>query len=211
MEDFNKKDETAIDSNELDVSSNEADMHSLDSDLPGWYIDSVLQAMERTGEDLSFYLYGTTEKEYNARKAWVEKHIASKNSRTKEENSEQSENPALDFHRRLIERSKKIPQEELDKFPPDYTENLDYYLYGMPKKSPQPSDTAPSVERNAPMATTDAKDKTSKQPDNPGLPEWYTNTLERSKKLTKEDLEPFPPDFTENLDHYLYGTPKKTP
>lgn len=130
---------------------------------------------------------------------------------TQDEAPARDDNPAVSFHERLIELSETIPQEELDKFPPDYTENLDYYLYGMPKKSPGPSDDAPSVERNEPMATTDAKDKTSEQSDNPGLPEWYTNTLERSKKLTKEDLEPFPPDFTENLDHYLYGMPKNTP
>lgn len=211
MEDFDKKDETAIDSNELDVSSNEADMHSLDSDLPGWYIDSVLQAMERTGEDLSFYLYGTTEKEYNARKAWVEKHIASKNSRTKEENSEQSENPALDFHRRMLERAAKIPQEALDEFPPDYSENLDYYLYGMPKKSPGPSDDAVSVERNETMTTTDAKDKTSEQSDDLSMPSIQRKILARSAKIPQEELDKFPPDFTENLDHYLYGMPKKTP
>ena len=86
------------------------------------------------------------------------------NSRTTDENSEQSENPALDFHRRMLAiaaevpqeapedfpsddsdapsiqekilaRAAKIPQEELGKFPPDYSENLDYYLYGMPKKT----------------------------------------------------------------------------
>ena len=40
------------------------------------------------------------------------------------------------FHKRLLERSKSIPEEDREKFPPDFSENLDYYLYGTPKKSP---------------------------------------------------------------------------
>ena len=127
------------------------------------------------------------------------------------ENSEQSENPALDFHRRLIEIAKTIPQEELDEFPPDYSENLDHYLYGMPKKSPGPSDANPQVERSAPMATSSAKDKTSEQSDDLSMPSIQKKILARSAKIPQEELDKFPPDFTENLDHYLYGMPKKTP
>ena len=36
---------------------------------------------------------------------------------------------------RILKRSESIPKEELSKFPPDFTENLDHYLYGVPKKS----------------------------------------------------------------------------
>lgn len=59
------------------------------------------------------------------------------NNRLKDETPEQSEvSGALAFHRRLVERSKRIPKEDREKFPPDFSENLDYYLYGMPKKTP---------------------------------------------------------------------------
>ena len=41
-----------------------------------------------------------------------------------------------DFVKRLIKMSENMSQEDRDKFPPDYSENLDHYLYGMPKKTP---------------------------------------------------------------------------
>ena len=40
-----------------------------------------------------------------------------------------------DFQDKIIEIASKIPQEELDAFPPDFIENFDHYLYGFPKKS----------------------------------------------------------------------------
>ena len=59
------------------------------------------------------------------------------NDSVRDETAEQlDESGFLAFHRRLIERSKRIPKEDKEKFPPDFSENLDYYLYGMPKKSP---------------------------------------------------------------------------
>lgn len=59
------------------------------------------------------------------------------NDHVKEEITEQiSESGFPAFHKRLLERSKRIPKEDREKFPPDFSENLDYYLYGMPKKSP---------------------------------------------------------------------------
>lgn len=59
------------------------------------------------------------------------------NNRPKDESYEQSDvSHALAFHRRLVERSKMIPKEDKEEFPPDFSENLDYYLYGMPKRSP---------------------------------------------------------------------------
>lgn len=36
---------------------------------------------------------------------------------------------------RILERTASIPEEELSMFPADFTENLDHYLYGRPKKS----------------------------------------------------------------------------
>lgn len=35
----------------------------------------------------------------------------------------------------MLERAKEIPQEDRDMFPPDFSENLDHYLYSMPKKT----------------------------------------------------------------------------
>ena len=122
----------------------------------------------------------------------------------------QDDNPAVSFHKKLIEIAETIPQEELDKFPPDYTENLDYYLYGMPKKSPEPSDTAPSVERNDGMEDSRTKEENSEQSENPAL-DFHKRLIERSKKIPQEELDKFPPDFSENLDYYLYGMPKKSP
>ena len=40
-----------------------------------------------------------------------------------------------DFQDKIIEIASKIPQEELDAFPPDFIENFDHYVYGVPKKS----------------------------------------------------------------------------
>ena len=36
---------------------------------------------------------------------------------------------------RILERTASIPKEEFSMFPPDFTENLDHYPYGSPKKS----------------------------------------------------------------------------
>jgi hypothetical protein len=34
----------------------------------------------------------------------------------------------------LVEMGKAIPEEERAKIPPDLTDNLDHYIYGLPKK-----------------------------------------------------------------------------
>ena len=44
-----------------------------------------------------------------------------------------------------------------------------------------------------------------------GLPDFVRNILKRAENIPQEALDEFPPDYSENLDHYLYGTPKKTP
>ncbi len=36
---------------------------------------------------------------------------------------------------KILRISESIPEEEFAVFPPDFTENLDHYLYGNPKKS----------------------------------------------------------------------------
>ena len=137
----------------------------------------------------------------------------------------QDDNPAVSFHKKLIEIAETIPQEELDKFPPDYTENLDYYLYGMPKKSPEPPDTAPSVERNDGMKASpqkyeadmsgnshaSAEEKQAVSVDVSKLPNFARNILKIAETIPQEALDEFPPDYSENLDHYLYGMPKKSP
>ena len=38
------------------------------------------------------------------------------------------------FWESWIEASKRIPEEELAKIPPDFSRNLDHYLYGAPKR-----------------------------------------------------------------------------
>ena len=35
----------------------------------------------------------------------------------------------------LIEIASRVPQEELDAFPPDFIEHFDHYVYGVPKKT----------------------------------------------------------------------------
>lgn len=42
---------------------------------------------------------------------------------------------ARDFMQRWVEFGKSIPEEELAKFPTDFAENMDHYLYGSPKRS----------------------------------------------------------------------------
>ena len=40
-----------------------------------------------------------------------------------------------DFQDIILEIASKIPQEELDNIPSDFSENFDHYLYGVPKKT----------------------------------------------------------------------------
>lgn len=40
-----------------------------------------------------------------------------------------------DFQDIILEIAKKIPQEELDNIPSDFSENFDHYLYGVQKKT----------------------------------------------------------------------------
>lgn len=139
MEDPTQKPETAMGETEH-APSNGAGMQPVNSDLPDWYIHLVHQAMERTGEDLSFYLNDTTKRtpnNYDAAQASVKRNTATENSNAEEKATEHPDNNgALDFHKRLVERSKKFPKQDMEIFPPDFTENLDHYLYGMPKKMP---------------------------------------------------------------------------
>ena len=136
-----------------------------------------------------------------------------------DETTEQPINPDLPkWYTNILKRAKEIPQEELDMFPPDFTENLDYYLYGMPKKSPSISDAPPSVQGDSPMATTTDKDglatdgdkKPTKPQDVSGPPAFVKRLIKMSENMSQEDRDKFPPDYSENLDHYLYGMPKKT-
>ena len=45
----------------------------------------------------------------------------------------------------------------------------------------------------------------------PAVPAFHKRLVEISENMSQEDRNKFPSDFSENLDHYLYGTPKKTP
>ena len=40
-----------------------------------------------------------------------------------------------DFQDIILEIASKIPKEELDNIPSDFSENFDHYLYGVPKKT----------------------------------------------------------------------------
>lgn len=75
-----------------------------------------------------------------------------------------------------------------------------------------------SVEISPELPPKDSAEKTEEHPDN-GTADYDYNSdprdfqdiiLEIASKIPKEDLEAFPPDYSENLDYYLYGTPKKT-
>ena len=140
--------------------------------------------------------------------------------------TEQPSNPNLPkWYTNTLERSKKLTKEDLEPFPPDYSENLDHYLYGMPKKSPGPSEDALLVERNEIMETSSAKDRTEtddnelapsseelhKHSNSSGPPGFHKMLIELAETIPQEELDKFPPDYTENLDYYLYDMPKKTP
>ncbi len=43
----------------------------------------------------------------------------------------------LRMMREFRELAMQVPKEEWDKFPPDFSDNLDHYLYGAPKKPPR--------------------------------------------------------------------------
>ena len=74
-----------------------------------------------------------------------------------------------------------------------------------------------SVEVNPELRQKDSAGKTEEYPDD-GITEYDYDSdprdfqdiiLEIAKTIPKEELEAFPPDYSENLDHYLYGFPKK--
>ena len=105
-------------------------------------------------------------------------------------------------------------------------ENLDHYLYGMPKKSRSaPDDTMPPPERNVAMQELHEKhepkvsennrklsgEEQSAPVDVSTLPNFARNILKIAETIPQEALDEFPPDYSENLDHYLYGMPKKSP
>ena len=140
--------------------------------------------------------------------------------------TEQPANPNLPkWYTNTQERSKKLTKEDLEPFPPDYSENLDHYLYGMPKKPPGPPDDAPSAERNNSMTVSpqkyeadmsgnshaSAEEKQAVSVDVSKLPNFARNILKIAETIPQEALDEFPPDYSENLDHYLYGMPKKSP
>ena len=68
------------------------------------------------------------------------------------------------------------------------------------------------------MATTTDKDglatdgdkKPTKPQDVSGPPAFVKRLIKMSENMSQEDRDKFPPDYSENLDHYLYGMPKKT-
>ena len=75
-----------------------------------------------------------------------------------------------------------------------------------------------SVEVNPELPQKGSPEKTEEHPDNGAIDYDYNSDprdfqdiiLEIASKIPKEELEAFPPDFSVNLDYYLYGTPKKT-
>ena len=68
-----------------------------------------------------------------------------------------------------------------------------------------------SVEVNPGLPQKDSAGKTEEYPDYNSDPRDFQDIiLEIASKIPKEELEAFPPDFSVNLDYYLYGTPKKT-
>ncbi|MYE54898.1 MAG: hypothetical protein F4X34_06865 [Chloroflexi bacterium] len=61
------------------------------------------------------------------------------------------------------------------------------------------------------MENSHKKEEIIDQQDNSGTPSIQEIILKHAEKIPDEALSEFPPDFTENLDHYLYGMPKKSP
>ncbi len=42
----------------------------------------------------------------------------------------------LTIFEKIAERGKRIPQEELDRHPPDFAKNFHHYMHGHPKQDP---------------------------------------------------------------------------
>jgi len=58
------------------------------------------------------------------------------------------------------------------------------------------------MKRENPQATIDREEAIKR------LPRSLRRMLEQFAQVPKSEFRNFPPDFIENLDHYLYGTPK---
>ena len=75
-----------------------------------------------------------------------------------------------------------------------------------------------SVEVNPELPKKDSAETTEQRPDD-GITDYDYNSdprdfqdiiLEIASKIPKEELANIPSDLSENLDHYLYGFPKKS-
>ena len=138
MEDITQKQETELNENGSKPSGGESGWQAERYEEPDWYVENVLQRMERTGKDLSHYLTPVRKKPTDihefireTRKTLNPEDGGTENSRSAEE-GDGSGRPL--WIQGIIESSKRIPQEELDRLPRDLSGNLDYYLYGLPKK-----------------------------------------------------------------------------
>ena len=68
-----------------------------------------------------------------------------------------------------------------------------------------------SVEVNPELSQKDSAKKTEQHPDYNSDPRDFQDIiLEIASKIPKEELANIPSDLSENLDHYLYGFPKKS-
>ncbi|MCY3543193.1 MAG: hypothetical protein OXG80_04390 [Chloroflexi bacterium] len=44
----------------------------------------------------------------------------------------------------------------------------------------------------------------------PAVPEWIKGFVRMAEEMPEEERKKFPSDYSENIDHYLYGLPKKS-
>ena len=89
--------------------------------------------------------------------------------------------------KQIVALSEGIPEEEWDNIPSDLSHNLDHYLYGCKKKEMG--------------AVSDAE--------NMNLLEIFQMGRDIGNEIPLKEREKVPRDLSLNIDHYLYGAPKK--
>lgn len=91
----------------------------------------------------------------------------------------------------ILELTADVPDEEWDKLPVYGAEQHDHYIYGTPKRV--------DAAAESPAQPTEASER---------IPIWdVIDTLRKS--VPPEEFSKLPKDGAEQLDHYLYGSPKR--
>jgi hypothetical protein len=114
---------------------------------------------------------------------------------------------------RILQRlGRMIPEEERRRFPKDLTSQVDHYVYGTPKR---PTDEELPWYAGTTMARPTGKTKSAAQPaakpkrTSSKMPPIARIAQRLGRMIPEEELRRIPKDLSSQVDHYVYGKPKR--